>query len=82
MFIERLRERGRIYTIEPKGNAVEFSFDKNLPSSTLEKELSEGLILSYLFYDNGVIKFNGKAKNEVLGFGKHVKEVMLNFIKH
>jgi len=63
MFIERLRERGRIYTIEPKGNAVEFSFDKNLPSSTLEKELSEGLILSYLFYDNGVIKFNGKAKN-------------------
>jgi len=63
MFIERLRERGRIYTIEPKGNAVEFNFDKNLPSSTLEKELSEGLILSYLFYDNGVIKFNGKAKN-------------------
>jgi len=63
MFIERLRERGRIYTIEPKGNAVEFSFDKNLPSSTLEKELSEGLILSYLFYDNGIIKFNGKAKN-------------------
>ena len=63
MFIERLRERGRIYNIEPKGNAVEFSFDKNLPSSTLEKELSEGLILSYLFYDNGVIKFNGKAKN-------------------
>ena len=63
MFIERLRERGRIYTIEPKGNAVEFSIDKNLPSSTLEKELSEGFILSYLFYDNGIIKFNGKAKN-------------------
>ena len=63
MFIERLRERGRIYTIEPKGNAVEFNYDKNLPSSTLEKELSEGFILSYLFYDNGIIKYNGKAKD-------------------
>jgi hypothetical protein len=29
----------------------------------LEKELSEGYILSYLFYENGVIKYNGKAKD-------------------
>ena len=29
----------------------------------MEKELSEGYILSYLFYENGIIKYNGKAKD-------------------
>ena len=70
IFINRRKMQGQLYTIEPKGNAVEFNFDKNLPSSTLEKELSEGFILSYLFYENGVIKYNGKAKN-----GRFIKDI-------
>jgi len=45
IFINRRKMQGQLYTIEPKGNAVEFNFDKNLSSSTLEKELSEGFIL-------------------------------------
>lgn len=63
LFIENKRIEGQLYTIKPKGNAVEFNFEKNLPSSKLDKELSEGFLLSYLFYDNGVIKYNGKAKS-------------------
>ena len=70
IFINRRKMQGQLYTIEPKGNAVEFNFDKNLPSSTLEKELSEGFILSYLYYENGVIKYNGKAKN-----GRFIKDI-------
>src|SRR6056300_1451287 len=70
IFINRRKMQGQLYTIEPKGNAVEFNFDKNLPSSTLEKELSEGFILSYLYYENGVVKYNGKAKN-----GRFIKDI-------
>ena len=70
IFINRRKMQGQLYTIAPKGNAVEFNFDKNLPSSTLEKELSEGFILSYLYYENGVIKYNGKAKN-----GRFIKDI-------
>jgi len=32
-------------------------------STTLESELSEGHLLSYLYYEDGVIKYNGKASN-------------------
>ena len=60
-FIKRRRREGRLYTIAPKGNAVKFTYQKNLPSLKLEKQLSEGFLLSYLFYDNGVIKYNGIA---------------------
>src|SRR6056300_485637 len=70
IFINRRKMQGQLYTIEPKGNAVEFNFDKNLPSSTLEKELSEGFILSYLYYENGLIKYNGKDKN-----GRFIKDI-------
>ena len=54
--------KGRLYIIEPKGNAVNFKYEKNLDSVSLKKELSKGYILSYLFYDNGIIKYDGLAK--------------------
>ena len=60
-FLKNRRNQGRIYSIKPKGNAVQFVNEVNLPSSNLEHQLSEGFILSYLFYDDGVIKYNGKA---------------------
>ena len=60
-FIKKRRRLNRLYTIAPKGNAANFTYEKNLPSLKLEKQLSEGFLLSYLFYDNGVIKYNGIA---------------------
>ena len=62
-FIEQRRREGRLYTVSPKGNAKNFNFEKNLVSSKLEKQLSKGFLLSYLFYDNGIIKYDGKAKD-------------------
>ena len=62
-FLERRKYGGRLYVVEPKGNAVDFRYEPNKKSLILEKELSEGFILSYLFYENGVIKYNGKAKD-------------------
>jgi CubicO group peptidase (beta-lactamase class C family) len=63
-FIDNRRKQGRMYTVTPKGNATKFTYENNLPSSKLEKELSEkGFLLSYLYYDNGIIKYNGSRKN-------------------
>ena len=62
LFIERRRREGRLYTVPPKGNAKKFTYEKNISSSKIDKQLSEGYLLSYLFYDNGVIKYDGKAK--------------------
>jgi CubicO group peptidase (beta-lactamase class C family) len=60
-FIENRRRQGRLYTIIPKGNASKFTYQKNLSSSKIEKQLSEGFLLSYLYYDKGVIKYDGTA---------------------
>ena len=60
--IENRRRQGRLYIIEPKGNAVKFKYEKNLDSVSLKKELSKKYVLSYLFYDNGIIKYDGLAK--------------------
>ena len=62
-FINRWRSKGWMYTIKPKGNAVPFEFAPNLPSARLDKEMETGFLYSYLFYDNGVVKYNGKAKD-------------------
>ena len=61
-FIDRRRSQGRLYTVPPKGNAKKFTYEKNISSSKVDKQLSEGYLLSYLFYDNGIIKYDGKAK--------------------
>ena len=62
-FIDNQRRKGDLYIIEPKGNAINFKYKKNLISLKLEKQLSKGFLLSYLFYDNGVVKYDGKAKD-------------------
>ena len=62
-FMAKRRNQGLLYIIKPKGNAIDFNYQNNTPSSRLNKQLSEGYLLSYLFYDNGVIKYNGKAKD-------------------
>ena len=61
-FIDRRRSQGRLYTVPPKGNAKKFTYEKNISSSKVDKQLSKGFLLSYLFYDNGVIKYDGMAK--------------------
>jgi len=63
IFIKNRRDQGRLYTIKPKGNAKVFNYEKNISSSKLESQLSKGYLLSYLFYDKGVIKYDGKAKD-------------------
>lgn len=62
-FINRWRSKGWMYTIKPKGNAVPFEFVPNLPSARLDNEMEKGFLYSYLYYDNGVVKYNGKAKD-------------------
>ena len=52
-----------MYSISPKGNAEPFKITKNLKSETLEAQLSKGYILSYLYYDDGTIKYNGLPKS-------------------
>ena len=61
--IKRRDSQGRLYTIKPKGNAVEYVEQPNKSSETLNAELSKGYILSYLYYEKGVIKYNGKASD-------------------
>ena len=73
--IQRWKSQNRLYVVNPKGNAVDFKYEPNKKSLILEKELSEGYILSYLFYENGVIKYNGKAKDG--RFNKNINDETL-----
>ena len=75
--IQRWKSQSRLYVVNPKGNAVDFKYEQNEKSLILEKELSEGFILSYLFYENGVIKYNGKAKDG--RFNKNINDETLFF---
>ena len=58
-FLQRLINGGNAYRIRPAGNAV--SFQRNLlpESATIERELSDGYLLSYLYYENGAIRYDG-----------------------
>lgn len=60
-FIESRMSKDRMYVVPPSDNAEDFVEDNRLQSLSLDKELSEGFILSYLFYDQGVVKYNGTA---------------------
>jgi len=55
------RRWGRLYKIPPKGNAESFTTTTTPLSAAVERELSSGYLFSYLFYDNGELKYNGKA---------------------
>jgi hypothetical protein len=49
---------GEVYTVRPAGNAVPFDIDVSSTSQTLEREFNEGYLLSYLYYDDGVVKYD------------------------
>ena len=61
-FFNVRKKQGRMFSIKPKGNSETFKISKNPQSTILEKQLSKGYILSYLYYDNGTIKYNGIPK--------------------
>jgi CubicO group peptidase (beta-lactamase class C family) len=69
-FIELQRKYSSLYTIKPKGNAQPFKQEKTLTSQSLQNELAYGHTLSYLFYENGTIKYDGKATD-----GRFAKDV-------
>lgn len=52
---------GRLYTIKPKGNAVDYKEQPKKSSEVLDAALTTGYLFSYLYYENGTIKYNGKA---------------------
>ena len=62
-WITSLQRAGNLYTIRPKGNAETFKYRQNIESKTLQKELSSGYILNYLYYDGGAIAYDGKPPN-------------------
>lgn len=62
-FTRRLIGNGNAYVIEPKGNAVQFRKTPNPKSASIEQELAEGFFFSYLYYDNGVIMYDGVSKS-------------------
>ena len=69
-FIEVLRKKDNLYMIKPKGNAQPFKQETTLTSQSLKNELAYGQTLSYLFYENGIIKYDGKATD-----GRFAKDV-------
>lgn len=58
-FLRRLISGGNAYRIRPAGNAMPFRRDLLPESATIERELSEGYLLSYLYYENGSIRYDG-----------------------
>ena len=69
-FIEVLRKKDNLYMIKPKGNAQPFKQETTLTSQSLQNELAYGHTLSYLLYENGTIKYDGKATD-----GRFAKDV-------
>ena len=57
-FFNTLQAKGEFYTIKPKGNAEPFKYQENSESRHLETQMTNGFLLSYLFYDDGVIKYD------------------------
>jgi hypothetical protein len=62
-FFSARKSRGNMYSIKPKGNSETFKISTNPKSTILDKQLSKGYILSYLYYDNGTIRYNGVPKS-------------------
>ena len=58
-FLQRLISGGNAYRIQPAGNAVSFQRDLLPESAAIERELSGGYLLSYLYYENGVVRYDG-----------------------
>lgn len=59
IFFQRLLNGGNVYRIQSAGNAAPFLRDLLSESVTIEQELSDGYLLSYLYYENGAIRYDG-----------------------
>ena len=57
-FMRNQISKGEVYTVRPAGNAIPFDTDLSITSQTLEREFNEGYLLSYLYYDDGVVKYD------------------------
>ena len=62
-FFNKLKSQGEFYTIVPKGNSELFKYLANQKSKVLEAQLAKGYLTSYLYYDNGTIKYDGIPKS-------------------
>ncbi len=60
-FIRNLISNGNAHTIKPKGNAEHFQTEGAKKNDKIEYQLSNGYLLSYLFYEKGYLKYNSKA---------------------
>ena len=68
--IKARRSQDRLFIISPKGNSQPFNQETILTSYSLKNELAYGHTLSYLFYENGTIKYDGMATD-----GRFTKDV-------
>lgn len=59
IFFQRLLNGGNAYHIQPAGNALAFQRELLPESAAIERELSDGYLLSYLYYENGSIRYDG-----------------------
>jgi hypothetical protein len=59
VFLQRLISGGNAYRISPAGNAVPFREELLPESSAIERELTQGYLLSFLYYEDGVIRYDG-----------------------
>ena len=68
-FKRRLNDpnRFRTFKIQPTGNAEPFKYNLKT-SKILSEQLNENSILSYLFYEDGEIIYDGLANNERFSF--------------
>lgn len=57
------REHRRYLCLSPAGNAVPFRRAPNPQSAVLEGQLEQGYLLNHLYYDKGVIQYDGLAAN-------------------
>ena len=61
-FFNTLKAKGEFYTIKPNGNAEAFKYQGHTENRYLAAQMTNGFLLSYLFYDNGFIKYDGLPK--------------------
>lgn len=76
-FFNRRKNQGSMYTIKPKGNAEKFKSTENPNSKILNRQFEKGFMLSYLFYDNGIIKYDGVPESG--RFDKDINDETLFF---
>ena len=63
-FRDRLVAGENAYRIRPAGNAVAFREELLPANAAIDRELREGYVLSYLYYEDGAIRYDGTPPND------------------